>query len=89
MYDILPYSYNMAKKLDVIIKPSTNPKKKIDVFKNDKRIASIGSIKYSDSDYPHYMKEQGKEYADKRRSLYHQRHKGSGINQYYAKRILW
>ena len=77
----------MAKKLNVIIKPSTNPKKKIDVFKNDKRIASIGGIGYSD--YPHYIREQGKEYADKRRSLYHQRHKSTGIGEYYSKRILW
>lgn len=77
----------MAKKLNVIIKPSANPKKKIDVFKNDKKIASIGAIGYSD--YPHYVKEQGNEYADKRRSLYHQRHKGSGIGEYYSKNLLW
>ena len=34
MYNITPYSRNQAKKLGVIIKPSTNTKKKLDVFKN-------------------------------------------------------
>ena len=77
----------MAKKLNVTIKSSKNPNKKIDVYKNNKRIASIGALGYSD--YPHYMKQEGKEYADKRRSLYHQRHKGSGIGEYYSKNLLW
>ena len=87
MYDILPYSYEKAKKLNVIIKSSTNPKKKLDIFKNNKQIASIGAIGYSD--YPHFLKEHGTEYANKRRFLYHSRHKGNGINEYYSKRILW
>ena len=43
-YKITNYSYNQAKKLNVEIKPSTNKKKKIDVFKDNKKIASIGAI---------------------------------------------
>ena len=35
VYKILPYSYQQAKKHNVIIKPSTNKKKKIDVFDKD------------------------------------------------------
>jgi hypothetical protein len=37
-YKITNYSKIKAKELNVDIKPSTNPKKKIDVFKNDKKI---------------------------------------------------
>ena len=52
-YKITDYSYQQAKKLNVEIKPSSNKKKKIDVFKNDKKIASIGSISYND--YPTFI----------------------------------
>ena len=42
VYEIKKRSFDNAKKLGVIIKPSTNPKKKIDVYdKNGKKIASI------------------------------------------------
>jgi len=71
-YIILKYTYDKAKALGVDIKNSTNPKKKIDVFKNGIKIASIGSISYSD--YPTYIKTKGKEYADQRRRLYKLRH---------------
>ena len=54
MYDILPYSYKKAKLLDVKIYKSSNPQKKIDVYKNGNKIASIGNIGYSD--YPTYLK---------------------------------
>ena len=36
MYKITPYTYSQAKRLGVTIKPSTNPTKKIDVFKDKK-----------------------------------------------------
>ena len=48
MYKILPEHYDKAKKLGVEIKPSNLKNKKIDVYKNEKRIASIGDIKYKD-----------------------------------------
>ena len=74
--------------MNVNIKPSTNKKKKIDVFKDNKKIASIGAIGYSD--YPTFMIEKGKPYADKRKLLYHQRHsKDNGKNGKYALKILW
>ena len=90
-YKILPYSYKQAKELNVNIKPSLNPKKKIDVFKDDKKIVSIGANKMMD--YPNYMKYKGKTFAEERRKLYKKRHektrhvKGSG--SYYADQILW
>eukprot|EP01038_Epipyxis_sp_PR26KG_P006641 gene6641-9117_t len=62
-YKITDYSYSKAKKLGVDIKPSKNKNKKIDVFKNDKKIASIGAIGYND--YPTYISKKGVEYAEK------------------------
>ena len=65
-YHITKYSYDQAKKLNVEIKPSTNKKKKIDVFKNDKKIASIGAIGYLD--YPNFIKKNGLEYANQKKN---------------------
>ena len=91
MYKITQYSKAKAKKLGVTIKTATNKKKKIDVFKDGKKIASIGASGYGD--YPTFLKTKGKEYADKRRSLYKKRHeKDRNVlksNGYYADRILW
>ena len=89
MYQIKNYSYQKAKLLDVEIKPSTRKDKKIDVFNKDgKYIVSIGAISYND--YPTYLKEYGKVYANERRKLYHERHKkDKGKAGYYAKNILW
>ena len=67
-YIISGYSKLKAKENNVVIKPSTNKNKKIDVFKNDIKIASIGDIRYDD--YSSYLKSKGKEYADERRKLY-------------------
>jgi len=87
-YKITDYSYNQAKKLNVDIKPSTNKKKKIDVFKNDKKIATIGAIGYLD--FPNYLKKD-KNLAMERRKLYKQRHKKdlNSKNGFYSSRILW
>ena len=91
MYEIKPMQKRNAKKLGVEIKPSTNKKKKIDVFKDNKKIASIGGAGYKD--YATYIQEKGKEYADKRRSAYRARHKGEekkiGSPGYYSWFILW
>ena len=87
-YKITNYSYSKAKRLNVDIKPSKTKGKKIDVFKNDNFIASIGAIGYND--YPTYIKENGVEYANKRKKLYHERHKhNTGTASKYAKAILW
>ena len=90
-YKITDYSYNQAKKLNVEIKPSQNKHKKIDVFKNNKKIASIGAKGYYD--YPTMIntKSLGLDYANERRKLYKERHKKdlSSKNGFYANRILW
>lgn len=91
MYEIKARQKRNAKKLGVEIKPSTNKKKKIDVFKNGKKIASIGGAGYSD--YATYIKDKGKDFADNRRRLYKIRHdktrKIIGSNSYWADQILW
>ena len=91
-YEITQYSYDRAKQLGVIIKPSSNKNKKIDVFdKAGNKIASIGANGMND--YPTYIKSRGKEYADKRRKLYKTRHETyrhiKGTPAYYADQILW
>jgi hypothetical protein len=91
MYHITDYSKQKAKKLNVDIKPSNKKNKKIDVIKNNKIVASIGDVRYSD--YPTYIKSSGLIYADNRRKLYKIRHK-KDLNVknsagYYADKILW
>jgi len=90
-YIISKYTYDKAKELGVVVKPSSNSKKKIDVFQDGVKIASIGSISYQD--YPTYIKTKGKEYADERRRLYKLRHsKDRGITGsagYFADHLLW
>lgn len=90
-YTITQYTKNQAKKLGVTIKRSTNKNKKLDVFKNGQKIASVGGMGYND--YPTYMKKEGKEKANKRRKLYKMRHEKDrhkkGSNGYYADQLLW
>lgn len=80
-----------AKRLGVHIEPSTVNGKKIDVFKNGQKVASIGAMGYGDYDI--FLKTKGKEYADSRRKAYKQRHESnrhkSGTAGYYADKILW
>jgi hypothetical protein len=90
-YSITNYTKSQAKKLGVVVKPSSIKGKKIDVFKNDQKIASVGAIGYSD--YPTYIKTKGKAYADERRRLYKIRHSKDrnvkGSDGYYADKLLW
>ena len=90
-YKITNYTKDKAKKLGVEVKVSKVKGKKLDVFKNGKKIASVGALGYSD--YPTYIKDKGKDYADKRRTLYKIRHKKDkdvkGTKGYYADRLLW
>ena len=87
-YTITKFSKNKAKVLNVQIKPSSNHNKKIDVFKNNKKIVSIGDVNYSD--YPTYLQTKGKSFPDERKRLYHNRHKkDNGLAGHYAKKLLW
>jgi hypothetical protein len=90
-YSITNYTREQAKKLGVVVNQSSVKGKKIDVFKNGKKVASVGALGYSD--YPTYMKTKGKAYADERRRLYKIRHSKNrnvkGSDGYYADKLLW
>ena len=90
-YKIKPYSRIQANKLNVSIKPSTNKNKKIDVFKNNIKIASIGAIGYKD--FPTFILEDGIKIANEKRKLYRKRHNkdinNKNGNGFYANKILW
>ena len=57
MYPITNYTYSQAKKIGVVVKPSTNKTKKIDVYKQGKKIASVGANGMND--FPTYIKKMG------------------------------
>jgi len=73
------------------VKPSMKKGKKIDVYKDGKLIGSVGAIGYKD--YPTYLADKGKEYADERKRLYKLRHKKDiadvGSNGWLADKLLW
>ena len=93
MYKITEYTKDRAEDLGVEVKPSERKNKKIDIY--DKRdgqyITSVGQLGYKD--YPTYLKENGKEIADKRRELFHKRFGKRAQKQYtnsfYVYYLLW
>ena len=90
VYKITLYSYKKAEENDLNIVPSKKKNKKIDVYKNGEYIASIGDVRYND--YPTYIKNDGKQYADERRKLYYKRHNANSSKysaDNLAKIILW
>lgn len=95
-YKITVYTLQQAQKLGVTVKLSNNPKKKIDVFKDGKKVASVGYKGMGD--YPTYIEMERKGmlpigFAAKRRKLYKIRHekdrKKMGTNGWYADKLLW
>ena len=90
MYRIKPLQVAKAKKIGVQIRPSTRAGKKIDVYKNGNKVATIGARGYSD--FATYIERNGLQYANERRRLYHIRHRNNkrpGTPGYYAAKILW
>lgn len=71
-YTITPHTKRQARRLGLEVRPSRKEGKKIDVFRGGEKVGSVGAKGYSD--YGVYLKEEGKEYADERRRLYHKRH---------------
>lgn len=95
-YKIKSYTKRKAKKLGLVVKPSTRKGKKIDVFKNGKKIGSVGALGYSD--YPTFLEEEKlgllpKGYAARRRRAYKKRHakhrKIKWTNSWLADQLLW
>jgi hypothetical protein len=91
VYSIKDYTRKRAEKIGVVVRPSTNKEKKIDVIKNNVKIASVGAIGYSD--YPTYIQTKGIDYANKRRKLYKMRHESDRherwTNGWLADQLLW
>ncbi len=98
-YKIKPLQLLNAKKIGVEIKQSTNKRKKLDVFKDGKKVGSIGAM-YPDGkpykDYATYLQELPKKDADKKRKNYLARHSkepkmkdGKRTNSLYSDLILW
>ena len=90
-YKITKYSFDRAREIGLNIEVSKNKLKKIDVYKDNIFLNSIGDIMYND--YPHYCIIYNKEYADKRKLLYHNRHKKNAdvkySKQWLALNLLW
>jgi hypothetical protein len=89
MYKIKDYSYKKARELSLDIKSSKKAGKKIDVYRKGDYITFIGDNRYKD--YPTYVLENGKTYADERKRLYHIRHKKDvkHLRGGLASKILW
>jgi hypothetical protein len=91
MYQITNYTRRQAKRIGVQVKPSTNKSKKIDIFKQGKKIASVGANKMND--YPTFIKKNGIQYAKTRRRLYKMRHEKDRhkkwSNGWLADQLLW
>jgi len=89
-YSISSYTRNKAKQIGVTVRPSTRKGKKIDVFRNGKKVASVGAIGYNDFTT---FSRKSKSNANERRRLYHIRHKKDsakiGSPGYYAAKLLW
>jgi hypothetical protein len=91
MYNITNYTRRIAKKIGVVVKPSTTLGKKIDVYRNSVKIASVGA--YGMNDYPTYCKTRGIKFAKTRRRLYKIRHEKDRhqkwSNGWLADKLLW
>jgi len=87
MYRITSYTYRKAFLLGLEVKPSKNPKKKIDVYQHGQKIASVGDPSYGD--YPTFLEEKGKAYAEEHRRLYHLRHTKQTLRERLARELLW
>lgn len=96
MYKIKSGQRDAARRLGVVIRPSTTKGKKIDVYKHGFKVASIGAQGYED--YWGYVQLEKKGAvapgtAETRRQLYKIRHAGEctavGTPGYYACKILW
>lgn len=96
MYEIKSYTKGKANQLGVVVKPSTRKGKKIDVYKNGRKVASIGALGMND--YPTYLAKEksGKVTpgtAKRRQAAYKKRHAKDrtkvGSPGFYADRLLW
>ena len=90
-YRITNYTRKQGLKIGVVVKPSTKPDKKIDVFRNGEKIASVGA--FGMNDYPTFIRKRGITFAKTRRKLYKRRHERDRhikwSNGWLADKLLW
>ncbi len=91
MYKITDYTFKKAKQLGVTVKSSKKKNKKLDVYEDGKYITSIGQKGYKD--YPTYIEEKGRDYANVRREQFYNRF-GDKVNKpnsnaFYSAKLLW
>lgn len=94
-YRISARTKSRARQLGVEVKPSRVKGKKIDVFKDGRKIASVGALGYAD--YPTYLELEKKGKVDPgtaamRKKSYKARHTDRtkrGTPSYYADQLLW
>lgn len=90
-YQITSRQRANARRIGVKIKPSTVKGKKLDVFKGDKKVASIGAAGMMDFDK--WKAKEGIEKAKKRQKAFKSRFSKQrvkvGTPAYYADQILW
>lgn len=87
-YIVQPYTFRQAKKYGLQVKASQKGNYKIDVFNSKgEYLFSGGDRRYYD--FPHHLKERGKEYAEEKRRLYHLRHKNESIRGKIIGMLLW
>jgi len=90
-YKISLRTKQKAKQIGVSVKPSKNKNKKVDVFKDGKKVASVGDSRYKD--FHLYKKEDGIKKANERKRLYKIRHQKTrvkkGTPSYYSDMLLW
>ncbi len=90
-YTITNYTRKQAKRIGVTVKQSTNPEKKIDVFRKGQKIASVGANGMND--FPTYIQRRGIAFAKTRRRLYKMRHEKDRhikwSNGWLADKLLW
>ena len=72
-YEIKQYTFDQARKHGYEVTVSKNKEKKLDIYKDNVKIGSIGNSQYKD--YPTYIEEKGLTFANVRRALIHKRHK--------------
>lgn len=98
-YVLKKLQFEKAQKLGYDVKPSTNKMKKLDVFKDGKKVGSIGAMKKDGTpynDYSTYLINTTKKEADLKRKNYLKRHSkepkmkdGKRTNSWFADKILW
>ena len=87
MYEIQPYTRERARQIGVEVRLSSVKGKKLDVYADGRKIASIGALGYKD--YPTFIATEGKEIAEEHRRRYYNRHTKKTLGELLALWLLW